>query len=329
MTTINNSIIKKVYKKIKSYDKIVIARHVGPDPDAIASEIALRDSIRLTFPHKSCVAVGLGVAKFKYYGILDKINPEEYAGALLIVLDCPNLHRIDGIENLQYQEILKIDHHPAEDIKGPVDWTEETACSTCQMIAELILNSPLKLDTKIASNLYLGIVSDSERFLYSYTTTKTFKIVEKLITTSKIDFTSLYIYLYDRSLDEVRFQGYLAENMQVTENGLGYLIIPAEIIKKYNVDLATPSNLINSFNYIREAIVWTFITEDAKNNGYKVSIRSRGPIINTTASKFNGGGHKYASGARLNNEEEIQAFIKALDNDCENYKRAQISNLDK
>lgn len=327
MTLINNSIEKKVYKKIKEYKKIVVARHVGPDPDAIASTTALRDSIRLTFPDKEVVAVGLGVSKFKYYGILDKIDPEEFKGCLLIVLDVPNISRVDGIDGLEYKEIMKIDHHPAEDIKGPVDWTNEKACSTCQMIAELILKTPLKLDTKIAGNLYLGIVSDSDRFLLPYTTKETFKVVYDLIKTSKIEFTSLYNYLYDRSLDEVRFQGYLATNMKVTENGLGYLVIPSDIIKEYHVDLATPANLINNFNFIREVSVWTFITEDVKNKVYKVSIRSHGPIINELASKYHGGGHKYASGARITSEEEIEAFIKDLDHLCEEYRRASISNI--
>ena len=321
------AIYKQVYKKIKEYDKIVIARHIGPDPDAIASQIALRDSIRITFPDKEVYAVGVGVAKFKYYGILDKIENNKLEGCLLIVCDVPNLVRVDGIEGLKYKDILKIDHHPAEDIKGNVDWTEETSCSTCQLIAELILNTPLKLDTKVAGNLYLGIVSDSDRFLLSYTTPKTFKVVTKLLEKSKIEFTSLYNYLYERSIDEVKFQGYIAENMHITEHGLGYLIIPNEIIKKYNVDLATPSNLINNFNFIKEVSVWTFITEDAKNKTYKVSIRSHGPIINTTAQLYNGGGHKFASGARLNSEEEINNFISDLDKLCEDYKRKEISNI--
>lgn len=328
VSKINNNICKKVYKKIKEYNQIIIARHVGPDPDAIASQTALRDSIRLTFPNKQVYAVGLGVSKFKYYGILDKIDNEKFDNALLIVLDVPNLHRVDGIEGLKYKDVLKIDHHPAEDIKGLVDWTEEASCSTCQMIAELILNTPLKLDTKIAGNLYLGIVSDSDRFLLSYTSSKTFKIVGELLEKSKIDFTHLYNYLYDRSIDEVRFQGYIAENLKVTENGLGYIVIPHNKIKEYHVDMATPSNLINSFNFIREVLVWTFMTEDTKNNGYKVSIRSHGPIINKTAQKYQGGGHKYASGARLNNPEEIEAFIKDLDAVCEEYKRASISNIE-
>lgn len=320
-----NKITNQIYRKIKEYQKIVIARHIGPDPDAIASEIALRDSIRLTFPKKEVYAIGLGVAKFKSYGILDKIDNEALDGCLLIVLDVPNIARVDGIEGLNYQEILKIDHHPAEDIKGLIDWTDETSCSTCQMVAELILNTRLKLDSKIAGNLYLGIVSDSDRFLLAYTTPKTFKVVTSLLEESKIDFPPLYNYLYDRSIDEVRFQGFLAQNMTVTENGLGYILIPSDKLKEYHVDLATPSNLINSFNFIREVIVWTFITEDHKNGSYKVSIRSHGPIINKVAALYNGGGHKYASGAKLQ-EDEIEDFIRDLDKACEEHKRKQISN---
>ena len=47
-----NLVMRKIYKKIKQYNTIVVARHVSPDPDAIASQIALRDAIKLTFPKK-------------------------------------------------------------------------------------------------------------------------------------------------------------------------------------------------------------------------------------------------------------------------------------
>ena len=46
---------KSIYKAISKYDNIVVARHVGPDPDAVCSQLALRDSIRLTFPKKKCI----------------------------------------------------------------------------------------------------------------------------------------------------------------------------------------------------------------------------------------------------------------------------------
>ena len=53
---------KKIYKAIKKYDTIVIARHVGVDPDAMASQLSLKESILLTFPKKRVLAVGNGGA---------------------------------------------------------------------------------------------------------------------------------------------------------------------------------------------------------------------------------------------------------------------------
>ncbi len=47
-----NSKIRAIAKRIKEYKTIVIARHIGPDPDAVASQIALRDAIRLRYPSK-------------------------------------------------------------------------------------------------------------------------------------------------------------------------------------------------------------------------------------------------------------------------------------
>ena len=141
---------------------------MGPDPDAICSQIALRDSIRFTYPSKKVYAVGVGVSKFKKYGQLDKIDNKVQKNALLITLDVPNFCRVDGIEDLKPKEIIKIDHHPFEETFGLLEIVDDTACSTCQLIADLILNTNLKLNESVASNLFLGIVSDSDRFLLPY-----------------------------------------------------------------------------------------------------------------------------------------------------------------
>lgn len=313
-------LIKKIAKKIKQYDTIIIARHTGPDPDAICSQIALRDSIRFTYPSKHVYAVGVGVSKFKKFGLLDKIENKTQKNALLITLDVPNFYRIDGIEELNPKEIIKIDHHPFEERFSLLEWIDENACSTCQMIADLILNSNLKLNESIASNLFIGIISDSDRFLLAYTTINTFKTVTSLIERSGINFIPLYEKLYERPINEVKFHGYLGSHFTQTENGLAYVKISSEILKEYGVDVASPSNMINDFNYIKDILVWLFITYDEKNQIYKVNIRSRGPIINEIASKYNGGGHKFASGVRTPKEEDIDNLIKDLDMACKEYQ---------
>ena len=316
-----NLVMRRIYKKIKQYNTIVIARHISPDPDAIASQIALRDAIKLTFPNKNVYAVGTSVAKFKYFGKLDKIDESSFEeDALLICTDVPNSIRIDGVDKNAFSELLKIDHHPSEEDFGDADWVDENASSACQMIIELLFATPLKYDRKVAENLYLGVVSDSDRFLLSYTSAKTFALVAKLIEKTGIDFTSLYAYLYERPLDEIRFHGYLSENLEVTENGLAYINIPQEVLKKYNVDPSTPSNMINDFSNIRDVYVWTFITYDERNGIYKINIRSKGPVINETAARHGGGGHKLASGVRTPDKDEIKKIIDELDEDCKNYK---------
>ncbi len=314
-----SDIIKKILKKIKQYETIIIARHIGPDPDAICSQIALRDFIKENYPKKKVYAVGSGVSKFKNYGQLDKVDNKTLKNVLLITLDVPNFYRVDSIEGLKFKEVIKIDHHPFEEKFGILEWIDEESCSTCQMITKMILKSNLNLSRNVASNLFCGIVSDSDRFLLPYTSLETFEIVTKLLKLTKIPFNELYSKLYERPIEEIRFHGYIALNLNITENGFASIIIDDETLKKYNVDSSTPSNMINDFNFIKNINVWTFVTYDEKNNLYKVNIRSKGPIINEIASKYNGGGHKFASGVRTSNKEDIDNLFKDLDLECQRY----------
>lgn len=319
MILIKRDKFKKIIKIIKKYDEIVIARHISPDPDAIASQIALRDSIRNTYSKKRVYAVGAGVHKFKYIGSLDHPDFSKLSNVLLIVLDVPNFIRIDGIDNLSYQAILKIDHHPKEDIEGLVDWTDDTMSSTCEMISELIMNTELEMDQKIAENLYTGMVFDSDRFLLANTSARTLKTAYEVVSKSQIDFTSLYDNLYERSISEERFRAYLINNLQISENKFGFIFVPAEDLKKYNVESTSVSNQVNNFNFIKELICWMFVTYDERNDIYKANIRSRGPVINECATKYNGGGHKFASGCRSKDYETMENLAHDLDLVCGKY----------
>lgn len=310
---------RKIFKNIKSHDEIVIARHIGPDPDAIASTTALKESIKATFKNKKVYAVGKGISRFKYFGELDKVDEDKLQNPLLIVLDVPNISRIDGIDFKKYKDIIKIDHHPFEDKMSNIEWIDDKASSVCQMITELIFDTNLKLPKKTAENLFMGIVSDSERFSLSYTSAKTFFLVSKLLEYSKIDIISLYNNLYMRPFSEIRFQGFIATHLNVTENNFAYLKISKEDILEYGVDISTPSNLVNNFNYIKEILAWALVIYDEKNELFKVNIRSRGPIINQVASKYNGGGHPLASGARIKNEADVNNLFAELDEECKKY----------
>jgi phosphoesterase RecJ-like protein len=307
---------ESIYKKIVEYDTIVIARHIGVDPDALCSQLALRDAIKLSFPEKKVIAIGSGSAKFSSIGKLDKL--EKVNNALLIVTDTPDIKRIDIPNFSDYKEVCKIDHHPYIDTFGENEIIDTSASSASEIVLDFIKHNNMYMDEEIAKCLFWGIISDTNRFLFN-TNANTLRTVADLIETYSLDVENLYKELLKRPLSEIRLQGYISTNMKVTPNGFGYVIITDDVIKEYGVDVSSAGNMVNGFNNIEEVMVWTMITEDVKNGLFKFNIRSRGPRINTIAENYNGGGHKLASGARVYSMDEANMLIHDLDEACREY----------
>ena len=321
-----NNIYKLIYNEIKKYKKIYIARHIGPDPDAFGSNVGLRDSIKLTFPEKEVYAVGATVARFKYFGNLDKVNNYDYENGLLIVTDTPDNRRVDIDNFLSFKHVIKIDHHPEVDKFGSIELIDVNASSASELVTLLIENTKLKMDEKIAGYLFMGIVSDTNRFLFN-TTVNTFSHVADLIKKYKLNTEKLYKLVYNKPLSELRLQGHIASTLRVDKYGFAYVELDDDIMASFGSDSTAASNMINDFNNINEVLVWVFISKD-KNNMYRVNIRSRGPEINEIAALHGGGGHKFASGVRTESHDEVNALLKDLSEATRKYKETLIIKSD-
>ena len=313
------SVYKRIYKEIKKHNKIIIARHIGADPDALGSTLGLREVIKDTFPLKEVYAVGTPANKHKYIGELDSFNESMYEDSLLIVLDTPDIKRVDGIDPLRFKSRIKIDHHPLVDRYCDIELIDEEASSASQLVLELIFNSKLKLNKSGAEKLFAGIVSDTNRFLYYYSSSRTFYLVSRLLEETNIDITKIYESMYIRSIEEKRLQSYIINNIKLTENKLGYIMINQDTLDELNTDAATITNIVNVLTYIEEMVVWVIFAYDKNNQNIRASIRSRGPIINEVAANYNGGGHIYASGARISSFDEAEDMVKDLDEVCRKY----------
>ena len=306
------NIYKKIYKEIKKAKVIVLAHHIGPDPDALGSSLALKEIILNKFPNKEVYAVGHPTSRFSFLGKLDKL-PELKGKTLLIVTDTPDLHRIDSASPQNFPKSIKIDHHPFIEKTCDLEWIDPEASSACQMIVELVSKTKLELTPQAAACLFAGIVTDTNRFMFEYTTPKTFKLVSKMLEDTDIDINKIYNELYLRPYKEIKFENFLSSNFTITENGVAYIKVTDDDLKKYDVDVATPGNMINNFNFIKEILVWATCTEDKNNKIFRISVRSRGPVINHILERHHGGGHKFASGVRLQNSEEFDEIVKDLD----------------
>lgn len=309
---------KEIISKIEEYDQIVICRHIGVDPDALCSQLGLKEAILYNYPNKKVYALGTNSSRFHLIGKLDKYEPIQ--DALLIVLDTPDKRRVDAAPFDQCKYSIKIDHHPFVEQFCDIEWIDDECSSTSEMIMKFLLETGLKCNEMIAELLYIGLVSDSNRFLFQSCTAKTFQLVSQYLEKYPFSIEDAYRKVYMRPLNEIRLQGYISSNMVVTENGLGYILLKNDTLKSLKVDAAAPGNMINDYNFIQGVYVWATITEDVSSSLYRISIRSRGPIINEIAEKHGGGGHKYASGVRLKTEEEAMRVMDDLDHLLKEYQ---------
>ena len=107
---------------------------------------------------------------------------------------------------------------------------------------------------------------------------------------------------------------------------MAHILISDKIINEYEVDSASAGNMVNNYNFIKEILVWVTITEDIKNKQFRVSVRSRGPEVNKVLENHGGGGHKFASGVRVEKKEEALKIVEELEDLLEKYNSEENKN---
>lgn len=301
---------QEILHKIKEYETIIIHRHIRPDPDAYGSQGGLAEIIKSTFPEKKVFLAGKDDATLTYLNKMDSIPDIVYNGALVIVCDTANQERICDQRYSLGDFLIKIDHHPNDDAYGDLQWVDTGASSTSEMIYELYLagkEDGFQLNTTAARLLYAGIVGDTGRFLYQSTTEKTFRYASELI---KYPFsrTELYEKMYEITENIAKLQGYILQNFEMDELGLAKIMISKKQLKSYQLKPQEVAKLVSSIGHIKGLLAWAFFIEEEKGH-IRVRLRSKGPVINEVAKKYNGGGHPFASGATIYSWDDVERVM--------------------
>ncbi|GAA0456216.1 bifunctional oligoribonuclease/PAP phosphatase NrnA [Alkalibacillus silvisoli] len=311
---------EKIINSINQYHTIIIHRHVRPDPDAYGSQVGLAKMIEATYPNKKVYVVGEEDPSLNYLARLDEMPDEKYEGALVIVCDTANEERICDQRYTQGDKLIKIDHHPNREPYGDLMWVDTEASSTSEMIYELYLEGKSdgwKLNKEVARLLYAGIVGDTGRFLFPSTTERTFNAAQELVTYN-FDRKALYDNMYQVSLNIAKFKGELLSSIEPRESGLAVFKLPKDLLDRYEVSADETHTFVSIAGDIKGIHAWVFFVEE--EGVIRVRLRSKGPVINEVAAKFNGGGHPMASGAKVFSWEEADEMVKALDQVCLNFE---------
>lgn len=301
-----------ILEKIKAYDTIIIHRHQRPDPDAIGSQIGLKEILKTNFPEKKILATGIDEPTLSWIAQMDQVSDQDYQGALVIVTDTANTPRIDDDRYDQGDYLIKIDHHPNEDPYGDLLLVDTTASSASEIVTDWALSMKLNLSDAAARVLYNGIVGDTGRFLYPATTPKTLQIAAKL-REYDFDFAAMARRMDSFPFKIAKLQGYVYDNLEVTENGAARVVLTRQIMDQFDVTDAETSAIVGAPGRIDSVESWAIFVEQPEGH-YRVRLRSKSVIINEIAKKHEGGGHPLASGANSYSLEENDQIFQEIKN---------------
>lgn len=311
------TIYTTIIEKIKEYDTIIIHRHQRPDPDAIGSQVGLKKLLQANFPEKTIKATGVDEPTLTWMAEMDRVEDQDYEGALVIVTDTANTPRIDDKRYATGDFVIKIDHHPNEEPYGDLLWINTEASSCSEMITEFALANQLKLDGDIARLLYAGIVGDTGRFLYPATTARTFEIAARL-RQEDFEFARLSRQMDTIDLKIAKLTGYVYDHLEVDEHGAARVILTRDVLETYGVTDAETSFIVGAPGRIGTVQSWGIFVEQVDGN-YRVRLRSKYIPISEIAKRHDGGGHPLASGANsysLAENEQIYQEIQQVVRDA-------------
>jgi phosphoesterase RecJ-like protein len=302
---------KLLIKKIKEYNRIIIHRHKNPDGDAYGAQLGLSYILKANFPTKEIYVVG-DENNYAFLGPMDNIEDSLYCDSLVIVVDVCVHKLISDHRYLNAKEIFVLDHHLNQPDFECMSIVDSSYIAVCELITDIFLTNNFEINKEAATCLFTGIITDSGRFLYPNTSSRTLELAASLLKKG-VNLNWIYRQLYTEELNFKKLKGYFINNFKVTTNGVAYMMNTKDVKERFGVSTFTVSRaMVNQMANLKDIHIWVNFTED-DNGSILVEMRSGAKSIVHIARKHGGGGHALACGCTLQSFDEAKILLKELD----------------
>jgi phosphoesterase RecJ-like protein len=306
----HNQALKEILSRQQS---IVITTHQRPDGDAIGSSLALYRYLKAK-GHQVTVISPTDYPEFLkwmpgneqvliYENTVARSTELIGKATLIFCLDFNKLYRLEElgkiIESAKAPKVL-IDHHLEPDGFAEHIFWNTSACSTSELVYRFIMdqNDAHYMDEEVATCLYAGVLTDTDRFRIPATNSQVHLVVADLLSRN-VNHTRVYELIYETfTVNRLRLIGAcLSEKLELfPELKTGIIALDKQDFTKFQIQPGDTEGLVNYALWISEIELSILLIP--RNNECKLSFRSKGDLdVNEFARKnFNGGGHKNASG---------------------------------
>ncbi len=309
---------KKLADVIHTANTFFLAGHLNPDGDTIGSMLAIwsvlkRMGKKVTIFSQDPVPQNLNFLPNTCH-IISKQPRRKFDAAIL--LECSTPSRGGNLEPVLKKcgTVVNIDHHKTSEFYGNINIVESTASSTAEIVYRLFYSMKIEINKQEATYLYVGMVTDTGRFMYSATSARTLEVASRLMATG-FKFYRINEFIFStKPKEHLKILGRAMESLEFRAGGKLALIT---ITKKDFMDYgANPEHTEGIINYglmpHSVQVVVMFREEESRVN---VTFRSKGLLdVALVAKHFGGGGHKQASGCKLQAslaeaQESVTAYV--------------------
>jgi phosphoesterase RecJ-like protein len=306
---------------------LLLSTHYNPDGDALGSLLGLADILEslgkrvfryLEKPVPSLYRFlpGCGQIQTDMAKVREFVNQAE-DDLLSVCLDCGDIKRLGqySSELSTFRPLLVIDHHKGNEGFGDVCWIEPHRSSTAEMIYDLAVALRANISTRAAECLYTGISTDTGSFCYDSTSSHTFAVAGELIERGARP-DSIASNLYDKyTLGRLRLMQEVLATLEMHERDrIAVIRVTKNMLDRTFTTMEDTEYFINlprSVSSVRVAVFFKEIDADQVS----VSLRAKGLCdVSLVAARFGGGGHRNASGFRIQgkNIEEVRDALLPL-----------------
>ena len=326
MTTRNGvkSSRELVLDELRDGERFVLTTHEHPDGDALGS-LAAMQQVLCTLGRDAVSYLSADEFPLPYeYRFLELPQlvtaiPDDVEERTAIFLDCGNIDRNPAAEQLRHAaRILNIDHHHDNTRFGTVDHVVPEASCTAELVWDLMRALGVELTQSIAEALYVGLVTDTGRFMYENTGSRAHVMAAELIGAG-IDVHAIYRRLYE-GVPQGKLD-LLARGLTSVERFDGGLLTITHLTREdYAATGADESYSEGVIDHLRavEGTALAGLVRDLLSDGAtsrrKVSLRATDDRVDVSriARALGGGGHRRAAGFSTDLEfGELVSFLRA------------------
>jgi phosphoesterase RecJ-like protein len=219
----------------------------------------------------------------------------------VVFLDCGNIQRMPVEWLSEGSVLINIDHHHDNTHFGGINLVDVDASCTAEIVYELAGLLGVTMTPEIACALYVGLVTDTGKFMYENTNSRTHRIAAELIEVG-VAVDDTYRRLYEHvPTEKLRLLARALNGIRSHCDGALVLAnITAEDYEASGAGSEMTEGIIDHLRSVEGAKVAALIRDlgDRGSNARKVSLRSSGGEVDVSAiaRQHGGGGHMRAAG---------------------------------